>query len=329
MDSQKNTEVVRGNTKTLPRHRNFVFTSYDINEPIFDETKMKYLAYAKEICPTTGREHWQSYVCWKNAITFDNCRKKLAPHHVEIMHGTLKQNNTYCSKQGILIEHGSIPDQGKRTDLNKIKDEILNGNLTVDEICTEDPEVYHQYGRTLEKLEDLKYRNIYDRNMPEVTWIYGETGTGKSHIAFQNFDPTTHFVWTNDNGWWDGYKQQEVVILNDFRGEIPYNNLLKLCDKWPEKVRRRNREPIYFTSNKIIITSSLPPEKVYKHREEEDSLAQLLRRINLVNLGKKNNTEENSTPLFDEENTEQEDAPASSSSIKPPAARDQNGIDFL
>lgn len=291
MNSENNTEVLRGNNGPFAqdlkrRARSFCFTDFREEEPIFDETRMKYMIYGKEICPSTGRHHWQGYVYFKNPLTFSALLKKLnikTHGKAFICNGSPESNFNYCSKDKNYIEHGIKPRQGKRTDLEEVKNEILNTDVTVDQICTEDPELYHQYGRTLEKLEDIKYRSRYERDMPEVKWIYGPTGSGKSHQAFDGFHPDTHFVWTNDNGWWDGYHQQPVVIMNDFRGEIPYNNLLKLCDKWPEKVRRRNREPIYFTSNTIIITSSLHPAAIYKHRDEEDKLEQLYRRIKIIN----------------------------------------------
>lgn len=97
--------------------------------------------------------------------------------------------------------------------------------------------------------------------MTEGFWYYGETGVGKSHRAFAEAGDDV-YVWVDDNGWWDGYTGQEVVIINDFRGGIKYNELLQLIDKWPYSVRRRGRPPMPFTSKKIIITSSMSPDQV-------------------------------------------------------------------
>ena len=77
---------------------------------------------------------------------------------------------------------------------------------------------------------------------------------------------------------------QDTVILNDFRGNLKYEELLQLVDKWPKSVKRRNRQPMPFVSKHIIITSSLPPEQVYVQRNEKDSLDQLLRRITVIEM---------------------------------------------
>jgi len=141
------------------------------------------------------------------------------------------------------------------------------------------------YGRTLSKIEDICMRKRYRTEMTTCTWYHGKTGVGKSHKAFEGFTPDTHYVWkTNDNGWQDGYQQQEIVIINDFRGEIKYNDMLNLIDKWAYTIPRRGREPMPFTSKHVIVTSSLPPDQVFTRRLEEDSLEQLIRRIDVVEL---------------------------------------------
>ena len=181
-------------------------------------------------------------------------------------------------------EHGTFPQQGKRTDLDTLKTKILTGETCTDEILCEQPEMYHQYGRTLDKLEDLRMSKLFRNEMTEGIWYYGPTGVGKSHKAFEGFTPETHYVVVNDGGWWDNYKQQEIVIINDFRGWVPYNELLQMVDKWPYSVRRRGRPPLPFTSKKVIITSSLTPEQVYHHRDDEDDIEQLKRRFKVSKL---------------------------------------------
>ena len=116
----------------------------------------------------------------------------------------------------------------------------------------------------------------------------GKTGVGKSHKAFDNYNSETHYLWKlNDKNWQDGYTGQEIVIINDFRGEINYNELLNLIDKWPYTLPRRGREPVPFLAKHIIITSSLPPEKVYWRRDNEDYLEQLFRRIKIIEVVEK------------------------------------------
>jgi len=270
----------RGNIKPLAKKtRDFALTLWE--RPTFDEIQMKYFVFGEEICPETQRLHYQCYVYFYNPKTWEQVvayfKKKIHPS-VRRCYGDPKENRAYCSKDDKYEEFGELPSQGKRTDLLCVKESIMNGK-TVDEITLEDPMMYHIYGRTLNRIEDIYRRKLFRTEMTLGYWLYGETGSGKSHRAFKGYNPETHYLLINDGGWWDGYTQQHTIIINDFRGWITYDLLLCLIDKWPMFVRRRGREPLPFTSKRVIITSSLKPEEVYHNRDENDKIEQLQRRV--------------------------------------------------
>lgn len=264
----------------------------------------EYLVYGKEIAPTTGTPHLQGYIHFKNQKELTAVIKKI-PGHVEPAKGNTQQNRDYCIKGGDYTEYGTMPKQGKRTDIEEIAENIREGRTTAEGVALSNPLMYHKYGRTLHKVEDIILRTKYRSEMTRGIWYWGTTGAGKSHIAHEGYNPATHYVWKNDNGWQDGYTGQETVIINDFRGEIPYNEMLQMVDKWPYFIRRRGREPAPFLAKLVIVTSSLQPAHVYKNRVIEDSIEQLLRRFEIVHLSQKyseGNNEPLSTPPRNEEN---------------------------
>lgn len=280
-----------GNTNS--RARLFCFTQYVDGPPKWNKLTMQYLGYGEEICPSTGRLHWQSWVAYHNPRTINSVSKDFNNSHVEIIRGTIEHNEKYCGKNDKFVSFGELPKQGTRTDLNVIKEQILNG-YQVDDLIIESPMIFHQYGRTLNHLEDLYLRRKNRTTMTEGIWYHGATGCGKSMKAFENYHYTTHYVHNiRDKGWWDAYKQQETVIIDEFRGEISYNEVLALVDMHPLTVPRRNREPMPFTSKKVIITSSLHPREVFRQRNEKDSLKQLLRRFEIIELTPGDNRFEN------------------------------------
>lgn len=271
------TEVPRGNTGTLGKHRAFTCTAYSEDHPTID---CMFQVWGKEVCPTTQRVHWQGYIYFANPRVERAVRRLLAPHHVEIARGTVQQNVDYCTKDGNATTIGDQPSQGARTDLKALRDKIMNGT-SVEELLCDDPYLFHTYGRTLLALEDVYAAKLRRTQMTQGTWIHGPTGVGKSHRAWQIAGDRSVYEWVPDNGWWDGYTGQDVVIMNEFRGQVPYNELLSLVDKWPYSVRRRNRKPRAFTSTLVIITCSMPPDECYHHLAETDSLAQLYRRFDV------------------------------------------------
>lgn len=255
-----------------------------------------YVVYGKEVAPTTKTPHLQCYIYFKNAQEFSTVKRLFPTAHIEQQKGTPQQASDYCKEDGDYKEYGELPIQGTRSDLNEVYDKVKAGE-DLDEIIYENPDVYNRCHRALHKLEDINLRKNRRTELTEGEWIYGGTGLGKSEYAFQ-FENS--YVYPYDNGWWDGYKQQEVVVIDEFRGQLPFNELLRMVDKHPNYyVRRRCREPMPFTSKKVIITSSLPPWKVFKNLDASDSIKQLFRRFKVYNLKAQNDLEEITYEIYE------------------------------
>lgn len=276
----------------MSKFRNWCFT---LNNPkpedkdkLLEYDKCKYIKFQLEK-GENGTPHYQGLIIMKNACRMKTMKSIDSRIHWEPMK-SLDGSIAYCEKDDTREDgpwESGIPPksgQGKRKDLDELKEQIMEGTKTVDDIVLDNPEIYHKYGRTLHKIEDLALRKQTRTWMTEGIWYWGETGVGKSHLAFEGYTPETHYVWKDDNGWQDGYTGQEIVIINDFRGHIKYDEMLQMVDKWPHYVRRRGREPAPFLARKVIITSSLRPEQVYCNRNVNDSIQQLLRRMDVLEI---------------------------------------------
>lgn len=280
------------------KQRGFVFTNFNLNTAEWYEAnkdQVQFVAYGDEICPDTGRAHQQAFVYFKAERSFakTNLKRmgsKIGEKHVHIqpMRGSFQQNEEYCSKEKHYHKLGDEPKQGARGDIAESRDAIMRGDITVDDILVEDPSFYHQYGRTLRALEAVALRQKYRTWMTDGLWLCGPTGVGKSHHAFEGYTPETHYIKNLNEDWWDGYKGQETVIFNEFRGQVRLGELLDLMDKWPKSVKWRGQEPVPFLAKKLIITSSKEPEELY--HDKEDSLSQLYRRCTIRRLTKREST---------------------------------------
>ena len=281
------------------RHRAWCATIWDIDPPVFNPDTMSYLLYAPETCPETGKHHFQSYVHWRHAKTMSACIRSLdLQEHPCVLpcKGSFASNlnyirGPYVSPDGTKTkpfnpdwaEFGRQPSQGARADLIALRDEMASGETNIEKLILDKPDMYHQYGRTLHAIDNQINVNKFRTEMTEAIWYHGPTGTGKSHRAFRGYHPSTHYIWCGqDKGWWDNYTGQDTVIMNDFRGEIPYNQLLQIIDKWPFQVCRRGNPPRQFVSKRVLITCSRSPHSVFHNRDEEDDIAQLLRRCRLI-----------------------------------------------
>nr|WPR18722.1 MAG: replication polyprotein [Chemarfal virus 269] len=283
------------------RSRGWCFTLNNYEEAdISDISKIEstYLVFGKEV-GASGTPHLQGFVYFANARAGKSVKKAVSPRsHVESLKGTPKQAADYCKKEGDFVEFGVLPEQGKRDDLKAVVDDVYKGKVPLDQLLLNEPEMYHQYGRTLEKADDLRRNKLKRTEMTRGLWIWGPSGVGKSHRAADYASlfgyKSTYFHKLNDRGWWDTYDNEDVVIINEFRGELSYSDILLLCDKWPYSVPRRCRSPCSFTSKVVIITSDRPPEQIF-NRVEEGQFDQLYRRFDVWEVTSKDDP----WPTFD------------------------------
>lgn len=279
-----------------PQFRNYVFTCYCCNanyketgKPGPNETgpklndKIQYLAFGDEVCPTTLRHHWQGFLVMKKKCAKSTAQKALGcPCFMDGMKGNLAQNEKYCSEDGKYVEFGEKPNPGERTDLTQFSQGILRGEITLNDVLENNPGAYHTWGRTLIATQDLVWSRTQRSEMTTLIWIYGPPGTGKSHYVDEKEKSLYRkSVEKGEGKWWDGYNGEEAVLLEDFRGskDIPYSSILRMCDRYPFDVSRRNRGPRPFISKRVYITSPVHPKDLYKNLHESDSLGQLYRRM--------------------------------------------------
>lgn len=271
-----------GKIRRPDKTRWFVVTQWNVDcdyDELLKDGHIRWVCYGLEHCPKTGREHHQLFMYLRGNVTWgarslNKMGNWFGKIHCRVMPmwGDLDENEYYSSKEGQLVEHGKKPKQGFRGDLDETKECIMKGDITVDQIAVENPHMFHMYGRTLERIEDIALRQRYRTENTLGTWYTGRSGVGKSHAVFQGFDPATHYVKSlgkADLKWWDGYTGQETVILNEFRGQIEFSILMDLMDKWPMKVSRRGREPCPFLAKRLLISSIRHPHDVYVNQEGE------------------------------------------------------------
>lgn len=250
------------------KFRNYCFTYYCPNNgqgiltELFHKKGYRYMIFEEETCPKTGRKHWQGALCLKNQRAFTSVVKDLAGWHLEVCKGTIEENIAYCSKEGGQIELGERPSQGKRTDLDTLKDEVMSGR-SVDDICVENPNAVHQYGRTLDRLEDISQSKKFRTKEPMVHWFINGSLKDRNESVFSRYNPETDYVWMKGTSWQDGYTGQKNLIISELNGEIPISMLLELMSAAPVFLQRKYRKPIPFTSKQIWITSEKCPLEIY------------------------------------------------------------------
>lgn len=251
--------------------RRFCFTwnNYTVADTItvknFFVEHCKYGIAGEEVAPNTGTHHLQGFCNLLKPKRFSTIKKHLSNSiHIEKANGSDEQNQTYCKKAGVWFEQGVPQRQGQRSDLADVVAAIQSGTNTTQGIAEAYPISYIKYYRGI--AEYLKcFRPVPARKFKtDVYYYWGPPGSGKSRRALEeaeSLDPDN--IYYKPRGlWWDGYKQQTSVIIDDFYGWIKYDELLKITDRYPYKVQVKGGFE-EFTSKKIWITSNVDTDKLY------------------------------------------------------------------
>lgn len=232
-------------------------------------------------CDDTTKEgdyHGHAFVYFKNPTTLTGV-KKLFGHdcHVES-----PSKNSHCIEYVLdkSKRKTNNVEFGKRPMNNGIHnmEEILECN-SVTEVIEKYPDTYVKFRRGIDDVINNKISKNRYYKPPEVIWLYGGTGTGKTRIAFEDGATNVTYV----NGFFSDWGDARIICVEELRGEIPYKELLKLLDGYHNYyfVNIKGGQK-YIDLDKIYITSPKPPNEVYYNIDINDSIDQLLRRITTI-----------------------------------------------
>lgn len=283
----KNDTKMRNVCFTLNNYSDAEYTS------ILEWVKWQYVVIGKEV-GDSGTPHLQGFGELNTQVRF-SALKKLCPRArwtERYKTSTNAEAALYCKKDGAFEERGTPKQQGSRTDLKEIAKGLVEGKTSMDDLALDDPETFCRYYKAWERCEYIWLRKQHRKWMTQGLWFHGPTGTGKSHHAYANYNPQFCFVLCTKNGWWDGYKGQPIVIINDLKPrEMECGVMLNIVDKWPYNVPIRGKEAVPFLARLVIVTSSMEPKELYNCNAEwntdKDSGAQLERRFLSINLSQK------------------------------------------
>lgn len=218
--------------------------------------KCVYMIFGLEVAPTTGTKHIQGYLFMTNRRVSRPICKALKASWSTCADGSPEQNRVYCTKECTdLFESGILPKQGKRSDLEAVRDAIMESKHGLDDydLAEDHINVHSRYGQYCDKLQRMYHPPKMLRRIKNV-WIHGETRTGKTWEARQM--APNHFKKTTTK-WWDGYNRQKDIIINDLdpSHKLEMGSLLKIwCEHEPFNAEIKNSMRL-IRPKRIIVTS--------------------------------------------------------------------------
>lgn len=261
----------------MSKSRAYCFTLNNYTEEDFSvitSIDSKYIVVGREK-GDSGTPHLQGYVYFESPRSFNSVKKSMPRAHLEIAKGSPLQASSYCKKDGDFYEKGTLPSQGKRNDLEEVRD-IISSGLGMREIV--DKASSYQSIRSAELI--LKYKEKKRDWKPEVIWVFGPSGSGKTRWAYDNYPPDDiHKQPATETKWFDGYDAHPVVILDEVDMDTSYSALKELTDRYPMRVHHKGGMRS-FLAKVIVITSLSHPSRLFSHKPENGQ--EMFRRIDRI-----------------------------------------------
>ena len=246
--------------------------------------------------------------CYGNTTTLKKVSDVLFQSHIEPQLGGKDELKAYLLKEGKYEEKGEHvlltkglevieSKQGSRSDLDEIES-LLDSGYTPLQIF-EQSFRYRKYEKMIKS--HFLQKRINETPLMKQMWNeyhFGASGSGKTYTYMrrcEEFSPDDVYL-CNDyansgssGGGFDFYANSpaKIIILDEFRGNIPFANMLSVLDVYSRNQQHARYQNVYNLWTSVIICSIFAPEEVYRFMIDDtqrrvDSIKQFLRRLNIV-----------------------------------------------
>lgn len=244
--------------------------------------------FQKERGENTGFEHYQCYGQNAAPIRWTTLKNKLRKAgfqdtHFEKQWATADRCYKYCTKTESRIESPQVigtiamhDKPGERTDIQDIKDKVLNQGMTYNDLLlADDTGNVARYRLLIKDLELAKQRQLLKtrkwRNMT-VNYLHGKTGIGKSRYVVDRYSADELYRATDYSHLWDLYEGQPVLVLEEFTGQPSIESMLMWLDGYTVQLpaRYENKISNYTT---VWVLSNLDFQELYRDVPAEQRAA--------------------------------------------------------
>lgn len=254
--------------------RSWCFTLNNYTPDEVEDLKQKdckYIVFGHEV-GEEGTPHLQGYVHFDSNKRLSALKKFQQRAHWEPAKGSHQQNFDYCTKDGKDIHERGDPPQSKQS--------AAAAGGAANKRRYEEAYESAKKGRLDEIPGDLMLRHyntikaIAKDNMPKLPsldaldnhWFVGPSGTGKSRLARELY-PDAYIKPCNK--WWDGYKGEDAVIIDDFdmKHDVLAHHLKIWGDHYPF-IAENKGGAVLIRPKTIIVTSNYSPDRIWMHEAE-------------------------------------------------------------
>lgn len=266
---------------TNPRHQFWILTvPHSDWSPPSNLTNINacYIAGQRELSDG-GFDHWQIVAYYANKVRMGTVKADFArTAHCEPTRSQAARDYVWkddTAVEGTRFELGELPfRRNSKTDWEAVYNAAKCGSY--------DPIPARVIIQHYRNIKQITADNLVPAEIETSAIVYwGPTGVGKSRRAWFEAgmdaypkDPRTK--------WWDGYRNQQHCVIDEFRGDIDIAHMLRWLDRYPCLIEQKGTTTVK-SFKKIWITSNIPPEEWYPTLDFQTKDA-LLRRLTVINM---------------------------------------------
>lgn len=243
----------------MSKARGYCFTinnPTDSDREALEKIECRYMVLGNEV-GEEGTKHIQGYVLFKSPRSFEAIKKLMPRAHIEVQRGTSKQAADYCKKDGDFIERGDPPkEKSDGGDMEKRRWEEAFQAAKEGRMEDIPADIFVKHYRTMKEIRKDYMVKPDDADDVTGVWMYGGPGVGKSRAARERY-PNAYLKMQNK--WWDGYQDEEYVILDDFDSKELGHHLKIWADRYSFLAETKGGA-IHIRPKKIVITSNYAPD---------------------------------------------------------------------
>lgn len=224
----------------------------------------------------SGTPHIHVYVVFPTPRRFSTIQRRFPTAHIETAYGTAEENVNYIKKEGQFadkshtsvkgsyVEYGKMPIS-KDAEFDIIMDMIKEGSSVADVVVT-----YPKLMYRVQQLENLRNEinqqryGIADRDVKVIHLICDTTSDPFDYVRKHERGKICRIVTYRDPMSFDVYNGEDVMLFENYVGQIPFKTFAMYLDKHPVTLPARFHDRQACYTRVYIATHS---EQIYQNSE--------------------------------------------------------------
>jgi len=225
-----------------------------------------------------GFLHWQVIAAFPKNVRLSAVTAIFGPFHAELTRSAAADAYVWKDDTAVANTRFELGERAHRRNNKRDWDAIWDAAKS-GQLMDIDAGLRIQHYRTFKQIACDNLDPVAIERTVNVFW--GATGTGKSRRAWAEAglaafpkDPRTKF--------WDGYRGQQHVVIDEFRGDIDISHVLRWFDRYPVNIEIKGSGTT-LRATTVWITSNISPDAWYPTLDADTKRA-LLRRLNVTHF---------------------------------------------